>query len=110
MIFSLLFLITYSQLLRHKDKNDETGMKQQPDYTTVEQFLRDDDFIRFVMDCSTDDPSRWTAYLQAAPHVRSAYLKAYDILVHLDDCRLLSAEQVTWLKHRVFVSLHPVAN
>ena len=85
-------------------------MKQHLNYTTVEQFLRDDDFIRFVMDCATDDSSRWSAYLHAAPQVRSAYLKAYDILLHLDDCRQLSAEQVAWLKHRVFVSLHPIAN
>ena len=57
-------------------------------YTKVEQFLRDDDFIRYVMDCSSDDESYWTSYLSAAPQVRSAYLKAYDILVHLDDCEL----------------------
>ena len=48
-------------------------------YTKVEQFLCDDDFIRYVMDCVPDKESYWTSYLSAAPQIRSAYLKAYDI-------------------------------
>ncbi|MBR1547581.1 MAG: hypothetical protein IJ637_02500 [Prevotella sp.] len=79
-------------------------------YTTVEQFLRDDDFIRYVMDCASDKDSYWASYLSAAPQIRSAYLKAYDILLHLDDCSLLSPEEVACLKRRVFLSLHPVVN
>ena len=79
-------------------------------YTTVEQFLRDDDFIRYVMDCVPDTESYWATYLSAAPRVRSAYLKAYDILLHLDDCDLLTPEQTQALKQRIFRSLHAVAN
>ena len=79
-------------------------------YTKVEQFLRDDDFIRYVMDCSPDDESYWTSYLSAAPQVRSAYLKAYDILVHLDDCELLTPEQTEELKKRIFNTLHVKVN
>lgn len=69
-------------------------------YTRVEDFLRDDDFIRYVMDAVTDE-SYWSSFLSAAPHVRTAYLKAYDILTHLDDCRLLTAEQVQLIKQRI---------
>ena len=79
-------------------------------YTKVEQFLRDDDFIRYVMDCSPEDDSYWASYLSAAPHVRSAYLKAYDILVHLDDCQLLTPEQAEALKKRVFKTLRTKVN
>ena len=79
-------------------------------YTKVEQFLRDDDFIRYVMDCSPEDDSYWASYLSAAPHVRSADLKAYDILVHLDDCQLLTPEQAEALKKRVFNTLRTKVN
>ncbi len=75
-------------------------------YTKVEQFLRDDDFIRYVMDCVPDKDSYWTSYLSAAPQIRSAYLKAYDILMHLDDTNLLTPEQTESLKRRIFNSLH----
>lgn len=77
-------------------------------YTKVEQFLLDDDFIRYVMDCLPDKDSYWASYLSAAPQIRSAYLKAYDILLHLDDCEILTPEQTERLKQRIFASLHPV--
>ena len=79
-------------------------------YTKVEQFLRDDDFIRYVMDCEPDKESYWTSYLSAAPQIRAAYLKAYDILQHLDDCDLLSPEKAEALKQRIFQSLRLKAN
>lgn len=75
-------------------------------YTKVEEFLRDDDFIRYVMDDSTDRESYWVSYLHAAPQIRAAYLKAYDILVHLDDCDLLTPEQAQRLKQRIFMTLN----
>ncbi|MBR2114436.1 MAG: hypothetical protein IJ929_07195 [Prevotella sp.] len=79
-------------------------------YTTVEQFLTDDDFIRYVMDCVPDKESYWTSYLSAAPQIRSAYLKAYDILLHLDECDLLTPEQTERLKQRIFNTLHTKVN
>ena len=79
-------------------------------YTTVEQFLTDDDFIRYVMDCVPDKESYWTSYLSAAPQIRSAYLKAYDILMHLDECDLLTPEQTERLKQRIFNTLHTNVN
>ncbi len=77
---------------------------KQTRYTTVEQFLRDDDFIRYVMDCTSDGDSLWAGYLNAEPRTRTAYLKAYDILLHLDECENLSPEQVARLKHRVLMT------
>ncbi|MBR1688809.1 MAG: hypothetical protein IJ710_09855 [Prevotella sp.] len=74
-------------------------------YTTIDEFLRDDDFIRYVMDCQPDGDSYWASYLTAAPRIRSAYLKAYDILLHLDDCDLLSPAEAEALKRRIFRSI-----
>ena len=79
-------------------------------YTKVEQFLRDDDFIRYVLDSTPDKDSYWVSYLSAAPQIRAVYQKAYDILLHLDDCELLTPEQTQVLKQRIFRSLHAVAN
>ena len=79
-------------------------------YTKVGQFLLDDDFIRYVMDCVPDKDSYWVSYLSAAPQIRAAYLKAYDILMHLDDCELLTPEQSKRLKQRVLHSLRTAVN
>jgi hypothetical protein len=79
-------------------------------YTQVEQFLLDDDFISYVMDRTPDNESYWASYLSAAPQIRAAYLKAYDILTHLDDCELLTPEQAESLKQRIFKTLHLTAN
>jgi len=73
-------------------------------YTKVDEFLRDDDFIRYIIDACTDKESYWTSYLSAAPEIRSAYLKACYILNHLDDCELLSPDEVRQLKHRIMQS------
>ena len=70
-------------------------------YTKVREFLLDDDFIRYAMDACPDKDSYWASYMTAAPQIRSAYLKAYDILTHLDDCTLLSSEEAAALKRRV---------
>ena len=36
-------------------------------YTKVEQFLRDDDFIRYVMDCVPDKESYWASIFRLLP-------------------------------------------
>ena len=79
-------------------------------YTKVDDFLRDDDFIRYVMDACPDKESYWASYLHAAPQIRTAYLKAYDILTHLDDCNLLSPEEVECLRKRILYSIHLKTN
>jgi hypothetical protein len=79
-------------------------------YSKVDEFLCDDDFIRFVLDANPDKEAYWTSYLTAAPQIRSAYLKALDILTHLDDCDVLTPEQVARLKQRVMNTVHQHAN
>lgn len=74
-------------------------------YTKVDDFLLDDDFIRYALDACPDTDSYWASYLTAAPSIRSAYLKAYDILTHLDDCDLLSPEEIRSLKMRIMHSI-----
>ncbi len=79
-------------------------------YTEVEQFLCDDDFIRYALDCAPDKESHWVSYLSAEPPVRAAYLKAYDILTRLNECQLLTPEQTQLLKERIFHTLHTSAS
>jgi len=79
-------------------------------YTKVDEFLCDDDFIRYVLDANPDKETYWASYLTASPQIRSAYLKALDILTHLDDCDVLTAEQVARLKQRVMDTVHRHAN
>jgi len=79
---------------------------KQTTYTKVDEFLRDDDFIRYVLDACTEKAAYWESYLNAAPNIRTAYLKAYHILNHLDNCDLLSKEEIARLKERIIHSVH----
>ncbi len=79
---------------------------KQTTYTKVDDFLRDDDFIRYVLDACTEKASYWESYLNAAPQIRTAYLQAYHILTHLDHCDLLSSEEIARLKERIMCSVH----
>jgi len=63
-----------------------------------------------VMECLPDKDSYWASYLSAAPKIRAAYLKAYDILKHIDDCDCLTPEQTERLKQRIFVSIRGTVN
>ncbi len=79
---------------------------KQTTYTKVDEFLRDDDFIRYVLDACSDKASYWESYLDAAPNIRSAYLKACHILNHLDECDLLSSQEIDRLKKRIMASIN----
>jgi len=67
--------------------------------------LCDDDFISYVLDRDTSTVSRWEAYIIAPYRAHHAFLTACDILMHLDDCSLLSSEEAGRLKERIFLSL-----
>lgn len=74
-------------------------------YTQVDEFLCDDDFIRYVLDPDTSMVSRWETYITAPYRAHHAFLTACDILMHLDDSSLLSSEETARLKERIFLSL-----
>lgn len=79
-------------------------------YTTVDDFLCDDDFIRFALDACPDKANYWASYQHAAPSVRSAYQQAYDILTHLDDCDRLSPDEVKRLRRRILRTIAMAVN
>lgn len=74
-------------------------------FNTVDDFLCSDDFIRYTLDGEADRSGRWAVYLNASPETRDAFLRATDILLHLDECSSLSTEQVMQLKRRITRSL-----
>lgn len=79
-------------------------------YTKVDDFLRDDDFIRYVIDACSEKESYWVSYLKAAPQIRSAYLRACYILNHLDDVDLLPPDEAERLKLRIMQSTNHTLN
>lgn len=100
--------MTFLQILRLLEK--KTVFVKRIIYTKVDEFLLDDDFIRYAMDACSDKESYWTSYLTAAPQIRRAYLKAFDILTHLHDCESLSPSEVERLKCRVMHTIRMSLN
>lgn len=74
-------------------------------HITIEDFLCDDNFIRYTLDCESGQQGYWSQYLNASAAIRDAFLKATDILLHLDDCKSLTPEEVRQLKLRIRRSL-----
>ena len=76
----------------------------------VEDFLCNDDFIRYTLDCESDKHPYWSQYLNASDDIRKAFLQATDILLHLDSCTLLTPEEILELKRRIRRSLRLAVN
>jgi len=57
--------MTFYNVLRHKRKHEALILSKTTIHTRVEDFLCDDDFIRYVMDAAPDSHSYWAAYLTA---------------------------------------------
>lgn len=75
-------------------------------YNRIEDFLRDDDFIRYIMEGNTEHSGRWEWYASnPCSSIRSTFMKAVHILQNLDDCNLLSEEEISILKNRIFKTL-----
>lgn len=80
-------------------------------YHRIEDFLRDDDFIRYVIEGNTEHESRWEWYASnSCSSIRSAFTKAVHILQNLDNCNLLSEEEISLLKSRIFNTLRCTIN
>lgn len=81
-------------------------MTKRSHYYRVEDFLRDDNFIRFVLEDNAEGVGPWTDYANnPCQAVRCAFHKAVHILQNLDDCSLLSDEEVKALKLRILRTL-----
>lgn len=79
-------------------------------YNKVEDFLLDDDFIRYTFDKTAEGECRWADYLVVSHPAHSTFLRATNILLHLDECKLLTEAQVRRLRQRISRSLYAVAN
>ena len=85
-------------------------MKKRMLYSKVEDFLLDDDFIRYTFDATAEGERLWADYLVVTHPAHSTFLRATNILLHLDECKLLTESQVRRLKQRISRSLHAVAS
>lgn len=81
-------------------------MTKRNHYNKVEDFLRDDEFICYALEGNTDSVALWDSYANNPCNtIRCAFQKAVHILQNLDDCSLLSDEEVKALKVRIFKTL-----
>jgi hypothetical protein len=85
-------------------------MKNRTHYTKVEDFLLDDDFIRYTFDHICESANVWTEYQYSNHPAHSAFLRATNILQHVDDNTYLSEAQSRRLKQRIYRSVHAVYN
>lgn len=85
-------------------------MKKRTLYTKVEEFLLDDDFIRYTFDNVCESANVWAAYQTSTHPAHAAYLRATNILQHVDDTPFLSEAQIHCLKQRIYRSIHAVYN
>lgn len=75
-------------------------------YNRVEDYLSDDDFIRYAIDGCSDNEQHWIDCGNSqSVSVSMAFKKAFHIIQNLDNCTLLSEEEIRILKNRIFKTL-----
>lgn len=80
-------------------------------YYKVDDYLRDDDFIRYAIDGCSENDQHWTECAEnQCQTIRNAFNKALHILQNLDNCTSLSEEEIEVLKSRIFRTLNNRVN
>lgn len=75
-------------------------------YNKVEDYLRDDDFIRYALDGCSEYEQHWEECGRSKiDSISTAFNKAIHILQNLDNCTLLNDEEIAILKSRIFKTL-----
>lgn len=70
-------------------------------YSSVHDFLKDTDFIKYVLDDDKTYDKYWCNYIREHPEQRIFFEQAKKILLHLDNLRLLSKDDKQQLKQRI---------
>ena len=73
-------------------------------YSKVEDFLKDDDFIKYVLDDAPETASRWSKLLKEHAELLEVFEEAGKILMASEEEVITSIEK--WeLKQRIFTTL-----
>ena len=75
-------------------------------YKRVEDFLKDDDFIRYVPDAAPEIPSCWKKFLEEHTELLKVFEEARSVLLASEETtELLSLPEKEELKQRIFMTL-----
>lgn len=70
------------------------------------RYLLDEDFLNYVFDESKELAEYWESFLEKNPSKKNNFLKAKNILLHLDEpSKAFSDEDVDILKKRINISI-----
>ena len=75
-------------------------------YNKVEDFLKDDDFIRYVLDAAPENTSVWEEFLRGHAELLEVFEEAKEILLASEDVTdTMSLSDKRELKQRIFTTL-----
>lgn len=75
-------------------------------YNKVEDFLKDDDFIRYVLDAAPETALYWERLLQGHAELLKVFKEAESVLLGSgDNTEVMSSMEESELKQRIFTTL-----
>ena len=72
-------------------------------YSKVEDFLKDDDFIKFVLDAAPETASRWSKFLGEHAELLEVFEEAKKVLLASEE--VITSLEKCELKQRIFITL-----
>lgn len=75
-------------------------------YSKVEDFLKDDDFIKYVLDAAPKTASPWSKLLKEHAELLKVFEKAKEVLLASEEMmEVMTPSEERKLKHRIFTTL-----
>ena len=75
-------------------------------YSKVEDFLKDDDFIKYVLDVAPETASHWSKLLKEHAELLKVFEEAKSVLVVSEEImEVMTPSEEKVLKHRIFTTL-----
>ena len=75
-------------------------------YSKVEDFLKDDDFIKYVLDAAPETASHWSKLLKEHAELLKVFEEAKSVLVASEEImEVMTPSEERVLKHRIFTTL-----
>ncbi len=75
-------------------------------YSKVEDFLKDDDFIKYVLDDAPESAFHWNKLLKEHAELLKVFEEAKNVLLVSDEAmEVMTLSEERKLKHRIFTTL-----
>lgn len=75
-------------------------------YSKVEDFLKDDEFIKYVLDAAPESASRWSELWKGHAELLNIFKEARSVILDSEEIEEMTLMEKRDLKQRIFTTLN----